>query len=183
MNEITGKIEGILFAVAKPMSPKRLAKTLDVSEEIVHEAIEELKQIRNNEISGIHVMDHEGGITLVTNPGQADLLATFVKEDLAGELTRPSLETLTIIAYRGPMTKPEIEQIRGVNCSLILRNLLMRDMVLEKMDNEKLQMVYLVSQNFLQHLGMKSVSELPSYQSFANNEEIDRLITEMQETT
>src|SRR3989338_7740991 len=123
MNMLTGKLEAILFAVAKPVAYAELAKALDTSVETLKEALAELVALRNTLDSGVHVMDHAGKISLVTNPVHEDVLRRFVKEDLSSELTRPSLETLTVIAYRGPITKPEIEQIRGVNCSLILRNL------------------------------------------------------------
>ena len=170
------KIEGILFATAKPLSYRKLAETLEVSEEVVKEAVEALKAARNREDSGIHLLDQNGGVQLVTNPLHNDLLGQFVKVDLGRELTRPSLETLTIIAYRGPLTKPEIELIRGVNCSLILRNLLMRDLIIEKMDKEKLQPVYAVSHTFLRHLGLTSVRDLPEYESFSENDDIARLL-------
>jgi segregation and condensation protein B len=103
----------------------------------------------------------------------------FVKEDVSGELTRPSLETLTIIAYRGPVTKPEIEQIRGVNCSLILRNLLMRGLVEEREEASRLQPMYTVSSDFLRHLGLSSLSELPSYGEFHGNERIDKMLADL----
>ena len=176
---LLGKLEAILFAVAKPVSFAQLAKALETNAETLQETIKTLVELRNTQTSGVHVMEHAGKVSLVTNPAFASVLRTFVKEDLSSELTRPSLETLTLIAYRGPMTKPEIEQIRGVNCSLILRNLLMRDMILEDMNQEKLQPVYQVSETFLRHLGVTRVEDLPSYETFAHNEEIDQLLSEL----
>jgi len=73
---------------------------------------------------------------MTTAKESSEIVEKFLKEELTGEMTRPQLETLTIIAYRGPMTKMEIEQIRGVNCSLILRNLLMRGLVEAKLDKK-----------------------------------------------
>ena len=179
MKNLTGKIEAILFAVAKPLSISQLSKALEIKNEDVVVGIEELKNKLNTEDSGVQLIDHAGKLSLVTNPNFADEISKFAKEDLAGELTRPSLETLTIVAYRGPITKPEIEQIRGVNCSLIIRNLLMRDMIVEEMDKEKLQPVYQVSETFLRHVGVKTVSDLPSYEDFANNEDIDSVLKEI----
>ena len=99
----------------------------------------------------------------------------------AGELTRPSIETLTIIAYRGPITKPEIEQIRGVNCSLILRNLLMRGLVEESESVERLQPVYAISADFLRHLGLHAISDLPDYATLHGDEKISQLLRELAE--
>lgn len=179
MKDLVGKLEAILFAVAKPLSYKQLMKALETNEEMLLELLGELKAVYEQEGRGIRLMDHAGKVSLVSNPDYQEVLKQFVKEDLSGELTRPSLETLTVVAYRGPMTKPEIEQIRGVNCSLILRNLLMRDMIIETMDAGRLQPTYQVSETFLRHLGLTRVEDLPSYAAFAHNEEIDQLVADL----
>lgn len=179
MNPLAQKLEAVLFTVAKPVSYAELAKALGTNMEGVKEAISELAHRHGAPEGGLRVMDHAGKVSLVTNPVHEEVLRRFVKEDLASELTRPSLETLTVIAYRGPITKPEIEQIRGVNCSLILRNLLMRDMIVEEPDEEKLQPIYRVSEAFLRHMGVARVEDLPSYDAFAHHEEIDRLMADM----
>ncbi len=179
---LTGKIEAVLFAAAKPVEIKTLAKLLDVSQEVLREALDDVKMRLNVESSGIHVLEHEGKLQLVSNPAFAEIVKGFVKEDVGGELTRPSLETLTIVAYRGPITKPELEQIRGVNCSLILRNLLVRGLIDERDDMDRLQPVYSVSTDFLRHLGLHSIEELPNFSDFHGNERIDRMIRELSET-
>lgn len=176
---LTTTLESILFAAAKPLDVKILAKALNTNQETLREAIEELKKIRNTESSGIHLLEQEGKLQLATNPAAAEAVKVFAKEEMGGELTRPSLETLTIIAYRGPMTKPEIEQIRGINCALILRNLLMRGLVEEKDDPIKLQSVYSASLGFLRHLGVRGASELPEFEDYHNNSRIDQMIQEL----
>lgn len=176
---LTTALEAILFASAKPTPISLIKKSLNVSDELLREAIEELRARHNTEKSGIHLVEADGKIQFVTNPSQAEKLSVFFKQEISGELTRPSLETLTIIAYRGPITKPEIEQIRGVNCSLILRNLLMRAFIEEREDAERLQSVYAVSARFLRHLGLHSVDELPEYMTYHDNEKIDELLAAM----
>ncbi|HBR80453.1 MAG: Segregation and condensation protein B [Candidatus Uhrbacteria bacterium GW2011_GWE2_45_35] len=176
---LTTTLEAILFAAAKPLDFKILIKTLNTNQETLREAIDSLKAVRNIETSGIHLLEQEGKLQLVSNPAAAEAVKLFAKEDMGGELTKPSLETLTIIAYRGPMTKPEIEQIRGVNCTMILRNLLMRGLVEEKEDVSKLQPVYSVSLDLLRHLGIVGVSELPEYADFHNNAQIDQMIQDL----
>lgn len=173
-------IEAILFAAGKPVSVKQLGKLLDVSQEIVREALDDLRARWNTDASGLHLLEHEGAVQLVSNPACAALVQSFVKEEVSGDLTRPSLETLTIVAYRGPVTKPEIEQIRGVNCSLILRNLLMRGLIEEREDANRLQPMYVVSVDFLRHLGLPSLSELPNYEEFHGNERIGKMLAELQ---
>ncbi|PJA46307.1 SMC-Scp complex subunit ScpB [Candidatus Uhrbacteria bacterium CG_4_9_14_3_um_filter_50_9] len=173
---ITATVEAILFAAAKPLAIGDLSKNLDVSKEVIQEAIEELRTMRNVEGSGIHLLDHDGKVQLVSNPVLGEDVAKFLKKEASGPLTRPSLETLTIIAYRGPITKPEIEVIRGVNCSLIIRNLLIRGYVNEEEDRERLQPVYTLSNEFMQALGLTSIDQLPDYETFIHNEKITELL-------
>lgn len=173
---LTTSLESILFASTKPVSVLVLKKMLNVSDEVLQEAIADVKARFNADASGIHVVEHEGKIQFVTNPSQAGVVAALLKEEVSGELTRPSVETLTIIAYRGPITKPEIEQIRGVNCSLILRNLLMRGLIDETDDALRLQPVYAVSADFVRHLGLHSINDLPDYGELHENEKITELM-------
>ncbi len=85
-----------------------------------------------------------------------------------------------MIAYRGPVTKPEIEQVRGVNCGIILRNLLIRGLVEEQEDPTRLQPVYTVSMDFLKELGLHNAGELPRFEDFHNNPSIQELFEELQ---
>ncbi|MEK7452518.1 MAG: SMC-Scp complex subunit ScpB, partial [Patescibacteria group bacterium] len=112
----------------------------------------------------------------VTNPDASEDVASFLKKDATSPLTKPSLETLTVIAYRGPVTRPELEQIRGVNCGIILRNLLIRGFIEETQDNTRLQVVYTVSIDFMRKLGLTHLEELPEYQSFHTNQSIDEML-------
>ncbi len=115
-------------------------------------------------------------------PSFADVLGSMTKEETESELTRPQLETLTIIAYRGPITKPEIEHIRGVNCSIILRNLLMRGLIIEKEDKVKLQPVYTIASELLRKLGVHGVEELPDYEDLHKNAKIGQLLDSLEVT-
>src|SRR3989339_959262 len=174
---ITTTIEAVLFAAAKPIKLIDLRKHLNLSQEVVREAIDDITARFNKETSGIHLMEHNETVQMVTNPLTGEDVSKFLKKEASGPLTRPSLETLTIIAYRGPITKPEIELIRGVNCSLILRNLLMRGFILEEQDKERLQPVYRVSHEFLQAIGVNRLDVLPDYEAFRTNEKIAELLS------
>src|SRR3989339_193549 len=173
---ITTTIEAVLFAAAKPIKLIDLRKHLNLSQEVVREAIDDITARFNKETSGIHLMEHNETVQMVTNPLTGEDVSKFLKKEASGPLTKPSLETLTIIAYRGPITKPEIERIRGINCTLILRNLLMRGLVMEKEDKDRLQLVYTISLDFLRHLGVHSVEELPEYVSLHTHHDIDVLL-------
>ena len=179
---LTTSLESILFASAKPMAISVLKKTLNVSDEVLTEAIADLKLRFNADASGIHVIEHEGKVQFVSNPSQSEIVAAFLKEEVSGELSRPSLETLTIIAYRGPITKPEIEQIRGVNCSLILRNLSMRGLVDETDDVARLQPVFTVSSDFVRHLGIHSIADLPDYAELHDDLKMPQLVDSLSDS-
>lgn len=176
MSDLAAKIEAILFLSTRPVSFNKLAKMLTVKEIEVKKAVEELAEKRNQADSGIHVVASEAAVELAANPEFAEVLKKMSKEETEAELTRPQLETLTIIAYRGPITKPEIEHIRGVNCSIILRNLAVRGLIIEKEDKSSLQPSYSLSTEMLRHLGVHSTRELPDYQKFNQNKKIDQLL-------
>ena len=179
---LTTTIEAVLFAAAKPVALADLRKHLELSEEIVREAVDDIARRYNQEGSGIHLIEHQETVQLVTNPSVGEAVSKFLKKEASGPLTRPSLETLTIIAYRGPITKPEIELIRGVNCSLILRNLLVRGFILEEQDTARLQVVYSISHEFLRAIGLHGLQELPEYEAFRTNEKITELLNQEPQT-
>lgn len=176
---LTTTIESLLLASAKPVSRAALRKALNVDEFVLAEAVEDVRRRFNVDSSGIQLLENDGQLQFVTSPLAAEAVAAFLKQDRVGELTRPSLETLTVIAYRGPITKPELEQIRGINCSLILRNLSMRGLIEERDDVARLQPVYSVSAEFVRHLGLRGIEELPQYGEFHENERIDQMIKEL----
>lgn len=179
---VTTTIEAVLFAAAKPIRLSDLRKHLDVSEEVVREAVDDIAARFNVDESGIHLMEQNGAVQFVSNAFVGEAVAKFLKKEASGPLTRPSLETLTIIVYRGPITKPEIEMIRGVNCSLILRNLLIRGFVTEEQDKERLQPVYNVSHEFLQTIGVNRLDALPDYETFRADEKITELLSREPDT-
>jgi len=176
---LTTNIEAILFAAAKPISKEQLRKQFEISPEVLEESVADIQNRYNNATSGIHLLEHEGKVQFVTNPDAAESVTTFLKKDATSPLTKPSLETLTVIAYRGPVTRPEIEQIRGVNCGIILRNLLIRGFIEEEQDKTKLQMVYTVSMDFMRKLGLTHLEELPQFEAFHENKSIDQLLKDL----
>lgn len=169
-------LEAALFLSTKPLSLRQVASVCGVAVDEARDLVNQLSVQKNVETSGVHVVIGDDVVQLVTNPSLADALAKLADEDAEPELTRPSLETLTIIAYRGPITKPEIEAIRGVNCTLILRNLLMRGLVDERDDGIKMQAAYTLSMDALRYFGLHNAEELPDYAELHGNAQIDKLL-------
>ncbi|HTK05208.1 MAG TPA: SMC-Scp complex subunit ScpB [Candidatus Eisenbacteria bacterium] len=173
---MTSKIESLLFVAARPMTVKRLAEVCGVEKEEVNAALDELAAAYNAEGSGVRLLRNGNEVQMSTSPDNARLVQDFLKDETTGELTKPSLETLTIIAYRGPVTKAELEQIRGVNCSLILRNLLMRGLVEAQGEPYDPQTTFRVTMDFIRFLGIAGVEELPEFDKLRSHENVVRVL-------
>jgi segregation and condensation protein B len=113
---------------------------------------------------------------MVTSPETSEFIKKYIKDETTGDLSRPSLETLTIIAYRGPISKTDLDRIRGVNCALILRNLLVRGLIESKDDKDSEEVFYNASLEFLKFLGVNRVDELPDYEKLHKDDCIDKII-------
>jgi len=130
--------------------------------------MDELQAKYNTPKSGIIILQNNDEYQMTSSPDNREVAENFLKSEVSGELTRPQLETLTVISYCGPITKPELEQIRGVNCSLILRNLMLRGLVKE-VNTAGLLSAYQVTMNYLRHLGLTCIDELPNYDQLKNH--------------
>jgi segregation and condensation protein B len=113
---------------------------------------------------------------MVTAESVSKIISEYIKDEVSGELTRPSLEALSIIAYRGPLSKAEIEEIRGVNCSIIIRNLLIRGLIEETKQQKKVVPKYNVTVDFLKYLGIERVSELPEFEKLNSHEILEQIL-------
>ena len=157
------KIESILFVASKPLATKKIAAVLKINEKEALGFLKDLQFKYNNAESGIAVLQNGDEWQMVASAENKETSENFLKSEVSGELTRPQLETLTVVSYCGPITKPELEQIRGVNCSLILRNLMLRGLVKENEDATNLLPAYEVTMDYLRHIGLHSLEELPNY--------------------
>lgn len=172
-------IEAVLFAAAKPMAPKRLVEACLLSPEDVAAGLDALAA-RLDGGSGIMLQRGVNGeAELVTRPDAAEAVANVVRSDVQGELSRAALEALTVLAYRGPLTRPELEQIRGVQSSLILRNLLLRGLIEQREDKRLGLATFAVSGDFLKHLGLARIEDLPDYDALHAHATVSELIAEL----
>ncbi|MBT4849919.1 SMC-Scp complex subunit ScpB [Candidatus Parcubacteria bacterium] len=176
MSNKSSALESLLLVAGKPLTTKELASFLSVDEDKIKSLVAELQEKLNTLESGVHIAINNNKIRLISNPDNAKILQEYYKEELTSELTKPSLETLTIIAYRQPISKEELEQIRGVNCSLILRNLLIRGFVETRDDKDSLATTYSITMDFLRHLGIDSVTELPDFEKLNSDDNLNKLL-------
>lgn len=162
-------LESILFLQGEPISVERLSKLLGEKKERVTRALEEIRS--DSQERGIVLLEKKGEWQFGTNPAAHEILEKFVKSEFTGELSRAALETLAIVAYKGPLTRAEVEYIRGVNSSFIMRNLLMRGLITRK-ENPKdaRSFIYEPSFDFLKYFGLTRPEELPHYQELSAKE-------------
>ncbi len=170
------QLEAILFVASKPLTIKQLVTSSGAKQDEVKSALSLLIEKYNTIESGIFILESEDTYQMTTNPEAASSIEKFVQKEITSELTRAQLETLTVIAYRGPLTRPEIEQIRGVNCALILRNLMMRGLVEENAGKDDLVPSYVLSIDALRVLGIKNVSDLPEFETLHAHEYLDHAL-------
>jgi len=173
---LKSKIESLLFISAKPMSSKQLAELIKVDEKEIKKAGDELVEDYKNEKRGTQIIKSSSKYQMVSSPENSKVVQEFIKDESTGELSRPSLEALTIIAYRGPMPKLDLDRIRGINCSMIVRNLLLRGLIESKLDKNSAEQILNVSFDFLRFLGVNDVGELPDYEKLSKDETIDNVI-------
>lgn len=168
-DELEKQVEAVLFYLAEPVKLSFLAKTLEVKEKQLEEAI--LNLDKNLEGRGIRLLSHNREISLVTNPDLGPLIDKIIKEERERDLGRAGIETLTIIAYKGPVTKKEIEYIRGVNSQYALRNLLLRGLI-ERQSGVDGKVVYIVTSDTIRFLGLQKISDLPEFEDVRGHLEV-----------
>lgn len=176
MQNLKAKIESLLFITNQPFKIKKLVDLTKAEKKDVEVAVQDLINDYNQSQRGLCIERIGDEIQMVTAPENAKLVKDFIKEETTGELTRAALETLTIVAYRGPITRAEIEQIRGVNCAVILRNLLVRGLVASTEDKKKMQTSYNVTFDFLKFLGINEQKDLPDYEKLNSSESIEKVL-------
>ena len=185
MNEVTleAKLEALLFLYGEPVRVKKIAEVLDVKENELADAMSGLSAKLGDNDRGLHLVKSDGRLQLTTKPSLNLLLSTIAQDELDSGLTSASMETLSIIAYLGPCRRSLVEHIRGVNSSFILRSLLIRGLLERKPDPDRANaFVYQVSFDFLRHMGVGQVSELPEYEKYRDFENLFANLSETQQT-
>ncbi len=177
---ILSELESLLFMSGEPVSFARLAAVLGISEEQVSEVVASLAlQYEERVDAGLKILVHDASVELVTKPANAALVESFIKNVREEGMSKAALEVLSIIAYRAPVSRAEIDAIRGVNCSFTLRNLLLRDLITrEGNPSDSRGYLYRPTFKFLEVLGIEQVSELPDYATLSQDERLRMILTE-----
>ena len=156
------KLEALLFVAAEPVTSSQLAAALDVSVSVVERGLNELDAALSSR--GLRLQRHAGRVQLTTAPQLAELIESFLGLEATSHLSRAALETLAIIAYQQPVTRPQIDSIRGVNSDSMMKSLLHKGLILEsgRADGPGRPILYSTTPEFLQHFGLNSILEMPS---------------------
>ena len=162
MLELDAKIEAVLFWRAEPVSTKKLADIFKVSESEIRDSLKILETKLFGR--GTILVFKDDDVMLGSNPSVSALIEQLTKEELNKDIGKAGLETLSIILYYGPIARRDIDYIRGVNSSFIIRNLLVRGLI-ERVTNKEDQRSFLYKPTFdlMSYLGLGKLEDLPEY--------------------
>jgi segregation and condensation protein B len=160
---VEAAIEGLLFVAAAPMTIAQLAETLEIKQEEVEAGLKKLEEVFKQG-RGIRIQRSGGRIQLTTAPELGSLVERFLGLEATSRLSRAALETLTIIAYKQPITRPGIDAVRGVNSDGVLKSLLSKGLIQEvgRTEGPGRPILYGSTGDFLQYFGLSSLEELPA---------------------
>ena len=168
MSELVSVVEALIFVADEPITTKLIAEVLREDRQAIEAAVEQLHQEYENRESGLQMREIAGGWQIATRTEFHDEVRQFLKTRPSAKLSLASLETLAVIAYKQPVTVPEILEIRGVQSASAIKTLLDKRLIVAKGRKETVgrPMQYGTSKEFLMQFGLKDLTELPSIEDF-----------------
>ena len=166
-------IEAILFVAGEPVNLTDLAHALDLTVSELIPALDALKEEYDQGMRGMRLNRFGESVQLSTRPEYAPYIERLLQPVQKQSLSQAAMETLAIVAYRQPVTKTEMEAVRGVKCDYSVQSLLNKGLIQEVGRKESLgrPMLYGTTEKFLQHFGIESLNELPEMENTQNGEE------------
>ena len=167
-------IEALLFVSGDPVSLTSLKNTTEFPENDLKQLLDELILEYKQKDSGVIIIEIANGYQMVTNPYYAQWLKKFTNTNASNKLSMPSLETLAIVAYKQPIIKAELEQIRGVNSDGVIKTLLDKRLIkiMGRKEVPGKPLLYGTTQEFLHYFGIKDLTELPTLKELAREEAV-----------
>ena len=161
---LISKIEALLFIATGLTSITQLAETLYVKTSEIEYGLKQLQSCYEQD-RGLRLIWHSGKVELTTKPEMSEIIEKFLGLDTTSKLSRAGLETLTIIAYRQPITRPTIDSIRGVNSDGVIKSLLSKGLIteFERANTPGRPILFGTTEDFLLHFGLHSIEELPPF--------------------
>jgi segregation and condensation protein B len=177
-SKIKSVLESLLFVSGDPVKLAKLAKICQLGRKEIEEAIGDLDKIFQEQKRGIRIIKKDDSVQLASAPENADFVSQLVSGEMNADLSKSALETLSIVAYRGPITRAQIESIRGVNTSYVLRSLLLRGIIERKETSDIRGYIYEISFDFLKLVGIENTDSLPDWENLSKNEKVEELLAE-----
>lgn len=179
MSELKSKIESLLFACGRPVKLAELARFLQTDKAQVKSLLNQIKQ--DFSARGFCLVEHDEKYQLATSGENAKTVGDFLNAEIREKLTEAAVETLAIVVYKQPVSRAEIENIRGVNSQYILRQLLIRGMIEKTPSAEDARRnVYRTTLDFMHHLGLNHIKELPDFEALTKNVSLEAVTNEPQ---
>ena len=163
---LTAMVESLLFVSSEPVPVMQIAEALNVPIAQVEQSLLEIRDGADNIVRGLRLQRKGDRVQLTTRPECATYIEKFLGLDLTSRLSKPALETLAIIAYQQPVTRAQIEQVRGVNCDAVLSTLLSKGLIEEvgRLETAGRPIQYATTFAFLQHFGLRGLEDMPQLQ-------------------
>lgn len=165
--QLLASLEALLFYYGESLTRSRIATFLNISAHDCDALITDYETALEKNERGLTLLHESGTVRLVTKPSVRAICEALVKEEFRETLTPAALETLSIIAYLGPVARSTVDYIRGVNSSFTVRSLLMRGLI-ERDHDHGHAYLYRASKDFLSHMGLRHIEDLPEYARFQN---------------
>jgi segregation and condensation protein B len=161
---LVSQLEGLLFVAPEPVALSQLAQALELTGAEVETGLKDLEASLAGR--GLRLQRHAGRVQLTTAPELSGLIERFLGLEASSKLSRAALETLAIIAYQQPVTRPQVDAVRGVNSDGVMKSLLSKGLINEagRAEGPGRPILYGTSPDFLQHFGINSLTELPALQ-------------------
>jgi len=169
VSHVRGVVESLLFVNERPISLEQIRKVIDtVTADEIKQAIDEIQKEFGNRKNGMTILEIAGGYQMLSNPLYANYVRSFYKTKHKEKLSNPALEALAIVAYKQPVTRADIEIIRGVNSDGVVVHLLEKELIkcVGRKDIPGRPYLYGTTKQFLEYFGLKSLSDLPKLEEF-----------------
>jgi segregation and condensation protein B len=171
--KIKSIIEGLLFVSGEPLTIKELSNSIEASPKVISSILNEMISEYEDEKRGIKLISINGEYQLVTKAGNGEYIQKLLKKNKRQSLSQASLESLSIIAYKQPITRVDIDEIRGVKSESALQKLLEKDLIKEvgRLEVPGRPILFGTTEEFLRQFGLKELKELPSLDLYSDSEE------------
>ncbi len=171
--EIERAVEAILFATGDPVELSRIAEILDVDEPSLEKIITNLRDYYDFEQRGVRIVKLDNSYQMCSAPQYAEYIRKALESKKAPRLSPPLLEVLSVIAYRQPVTRAYVEQVRGVDCSYSITSLTEKGLIKEsgRLDVPGKPILYRTTKDFLRVFGLESLNDLPELPEFSDTED------------